>query len=206
MSLGKLRGMGAAAAAAGLITACGSQGPDRQNRTRDVTRSIETMSSRVTEATALGTSIPFIGNAATGSYRESRELVSVVRVIEPAAVARLSGARRGAAAGSRLLAVELSIEDIGPPTYRGNPGRDTSLISENTGGHVGRRVSGVVGSGLCARNLMRPIALESGQRARGCVFFEIPITQRVSAIQYETQGGTGQNIATWAVHRSAVHG
>ena len=189
-----------------LLTACGSGSPDRQNATRNLSGGIETFGSRVTEATVLGTSIPFSGDAAPGVHPDPRELVTVVRVIEPAAVARSAGGRLRAKAGFGYLSVELSIHDLGPTAYRGNPGQETSLISENTGGHFGRRLGGVAGPGLCATNLMRAIALAAGQTVRGCLFFEVPVTQRVSAVQYQTQGGIGENIATWAVNRSAVHG
>lgn len=197
---------GTAAAAAALLTACGARSPDRPTTTRNLAAGIDTQGSRVTEATVLGVSIPFIGDAAPRVHSEARELVAIVRMMEPAAIARPSGDHLVPAAGFRYLAVGLRIDNVGAPTYRGNPGQETSLISQNLGGHVGQRVAGVTGPGLCARNLLRSIALRSGQTARGCVFFKIPTIQRVSAVQYETQGGIGQNIATWAVNRSSVHG
>jgi hypothetical protein len=157
-------------------------------------------------ASALGASLPFSGDGDPTARPQPWELVSVFRVIRRDALETRSGGRVGPAAGYNYVEVELTIHNLGRPIYRDSPGRETSLISANTGGYVGRHIWTAGTDGTCATDLLRVIALDAGQTARGCVFFRVPVSQRVSAVQYRTDAGRGDNIATWALDRFEVHG
>ena len=155
------------------------------------------------EAVALHASLPFSGGAAPGAAPESREFVAVDGVFDPITMA-LSNLRPPA--GTRLLAVRLTIEDIGGSTYRDDPGHEVSLVSESTGGYVGKPVAYTGRPRGCPRSLLKPIKLSAGHSVTGCVVFQVPVSQHITAVQYQTEGGAGGNRATWAVNRFDVHG
>lgn len=201
-----LRAAATAALAGTVLVGCGSGSSERRQPRPGPSAGIDTMGSRVTEAVALGASIPFTGDGNPGAGNEPRELVTVARVFQPAATRGPSGERRAAPAGYRLVEVDLRLRELAAPAYHGNPGGETSLISESTGGYVGRRVAGIAASATCRRNLLRTVSITRGEAVRGCVFFEVPASQRVNAVQFDTHVGIGQNVATWAVNRSDVHG
>lgn len=167
---------------------------------------MESQGSRITEASALGASLPFSGDGDPASNPQPWELVTVSRVTRRGWLETPSGRRLRSAPRYNYVEVELAIHNVGKPIYRDNPGRETSLVSRSTGGYVGRPIRAAETEGPCANDLLRVIVLHTGQTARGCVFFSVPLTQRVSAVQYKTDGGRGENAATWALDRFEVHG
>jgi hypothetical protein len=125
-------------------------------------------------------------------------------VIEPAAVARLGSSatlRR-----HRYVAVLLTIRNVGRTAYEDNPGRETALLSGNTGGYVGSLVRGRVVASECSKSLFRETQLAAGGVIRGCVPFRIQGAQRIDAVQFRTHGGADDDIATWAIDSSKIHG
>jgi hypothetical protein len=187
------------------LAACGSGSGDQPTAGRGGSAATfsETQGSRVVEAVALHASLPFSGGAAAGTVRESHELVTIDGLIDTVAGA---GSKLRPPAGSRLVAVRVSIENVGRPAYRDDPGHEVLLVSDSTGAYVGTPVAYRARAPGCRRSLMRPIELPGGRSVTGCVFFRLPSPQHVAAVQYRTQGGAGGNQATWAVNRFTVHG
>ena len=151
------------------------------------------------DAAPTGTPVPFAGGAVAGAQPESRELVTVVGLVRPRLL--LPGLRR-----HRYAVVELSIRNVGSVIYADSPGQEVSLVSSTTGGYVGHVTRPPVRVRGCRRDLSRPVQLAPGGRLDGCVFFLLPPGQRVTAVQYHTQGGEGPNAATWALSRWQIHG
>jgi hypothetical protein len=188
-----------------LLAACG---PDsaRHVRPGGLGSAVESQGSRITEASALGARLPFSGGGDPASNPQSWELVTVSRVTRRGWLENPAGGRLRSALQNTYVEVELTIHNVGKPIYRDNPGRETSLVSASTGGYVGRRIRAAETEGPCRNDLLRVIVLRIGQTARGCVFFSVPLAQRVSAVEYQTDGGRGENAATWALDRFAIHG
>jgi hypothetical protein len=134
-----------------------------------------------------------------GARPESRELVTIFGLVRPRL--QLPGHR-----ADRYAAVKLSIQNIGAVKYADSPGQEVSLVSETTGGYVGRVMHQPVRARGCRRDLSRFVELPPGGHLVGCVFFLLPPRQRVAAVQYHTQGGDGPNAATWALSRWEIHG
>jgi hypothetical protein len=126
-------------------------------------------------------------------------------VIEPAAVARPRSS--ATLRGHRYVAVLLTIRNVGRTAYKDNPGRETALLSGKTGGYVGSLVRRrIVASFQCSNSLFREIHLAAGGVIRGCVPFRVPGAQRIDAVQFRTHGGADDDIATWAIDSSKIHG
>lgn len=151
------------------------------------------------DAAPIGTAVPFAGGAVAGARPVSRELVTIAGVVRP----RLPLPRQGR---YRYAAVELTIRNVGSAFYVDSPGKELSLVSSTTGGHTGRVTRPPVRLRGCRRDVSKPVRVAPGGRLDGCVFFLLPPSQRVSAVQYQTQGGYGPNIATWALNRWQIHG
>lgn len=150
------------------------------------------------DAAPTGTAVPFAGGAVAGAQPVSRELVTIIGLVRPHPMSGSSG--------HRFAGVELAIQNVGPTPYVDVPGRDVSLVSSTTGGYVGRLTRPPMRVGRCRQDLSKPMQLPPGRRVEGCVFFLLPRGQHVTAVQYQTQGGYGPNIATWALNRWQIHG
>jgi hypothetical protein len=157
--------------------------------------------SLTTLAVPPGISVPFFGGATGG---ESREFVAVDRVVDP--LHGVGDGRIRVAPGGRYVVVLLSIRATGGPPYVDTPAREVSLISDRSGGRVGRAVALPLRLRSCRTELDHPIELRAGSAVRGCVVFVVPARERVGAVQYETQRGAGDNAATWALAYSSRHG
>jgi hypothetical protein len=123
--------------------------------------------------------------------------VTVQSVIDPFTSAIVLGTPGSPPAGQRFVAVKLSIRSTGTEPYSDSPGMEMSLISKSTNGPVGQAAPGTTGPGECATDLSESVNIAPGQTESGCVVFQVPNGQQISAVQYETQGGEGGNLATW---------
>ena len=154
-----------------------------------------------TSPLTLGQSADFAGDAIIGSGAGEKVSVTVQRVIDPitSGVISLGVSAPPPPVGQRRVVVELSIQSTGTSAYSDSPGQELSLISKSTNGPVGQATPGTTGPGQCATDLSVGVNIAAGQTERGCVFFQVPSDQQISAVQYQTQGGEGGNLATWTV-------
>ncbi len=158
-------------------------------------------SSGNTSPLRLGQSADFVGNGIVGSGAGEQASVTVQRVIDPATngIISLGTAAPPPPAGQRYVGIKLSIQSTGTIPYSDSPGNELSLISKSTGGPVGQAMPGTTGPGQCATDLSTSVNIAPGQTERGCVFFQVPAGQQLSAVQYQTQGGGPGYQATWNV-------
>lgn len=154
-----------------------------------------------TSSLALGMSATFAGGEVVGSGSGSQVSVTVQRVIGPVThgLIMLGSIYLPPPAGQHYVAVELRLQSTGTSPYSDSPELEMALISKNTGGPVGHVIPGTTGPGQCATDLSSSVNIAPGQIERGCVFFQVPDDQQLGAVQYETQGGDGGNLATWSI-------
>jgi hypothetical protein len=148
---------------------------------------------------ALGQSADFAGDEIIGSGAGEQASLTVQRVIDPFPNPIVLGTPGSPPAGQRYVGVELTIQSTGTAPYSDSPGMEMSLISKSTNGPVGEVGPGVTGAGQCATDLSEGVNIAPGQTERGCVVFQVPSDQQISAVQYQTQDGEGGNLATWNV-------
>ena len=149
---------------------------------------------------SVGQSAQFAGGGIVGEGAGEEVSVTVQRVVDPATkgVIELGTPAQAPPAGMRRVAVKLSLVSLGTAPYSDSPGQELSLISKGTGGPVGQATPGTTGPGQCATDLSTSVNIApSSETERGCVFFQVPSDQQISAVQYQTQGGG--YVATWTV-------
>ena len=187
------------------LAACGGSSTHSATATTDTSASAPAQSTTSSQTSAsnstlsLGQSAQFAGGEIVGEGAGEEVSVTVQRVIDPATkgVIELGTPAQPPPAGMRRVAVKLSLVSIGTAPYSDSPGQELSLISKSTGGPVGQATPGTTGPGQCATDLSTSVNIASGETERGCVFFQVPSDQQISAVQYQTQGGG--YVATWTV-------
>lgn len=114
---------------------------------------------------------------------------------------RYLGERRAVPAlppGQRRIAVELTLRSTGTAAYDDSPEDELSVTGARSGDPIGKVLPGITGRGQCAQDLSTSVDIPPGHIEPGCVFFQVPAGQRISAVRYQTQGG--HYLGIWTVH------
>jgi hypothetical protein len=148
----------------------------------------------------IGQSASFAGDQIVGSGKGEQVSVTVQRVVDQSATGvRYLGQRAPALPrGQRRVAVELTFRSTGKAAYDDSPEDELSLIGTDSGRPVGMVLPGITGRGQCQSDVSTSVDVPPRGIDPGCVFFQVPSDQKISAVRYQTQGG--HYLATWAVH------
>ena len=149
----------------------------------------------------LGQSASFAGDQILGSGKGMQVSVTVQRVIDPLTgrIEYLGERAPGMPRGQQRIAVAMTFKSTGTANYDDSPEEELSLIAPDSRGPVGKvLLPGTTGQGQCAADLASSVDVAPGSTDRGCVFFQVPTGQKISAVRYQTQAG--HYLATWSVH------
>ncbi len=148
----------------------------------------------------IGQSASFAGDQIVGSGEGEQVSVTVQRVVDEgtSGIHYLGARAPSLPRGQRRIAVELTFRSTGKAAYDDSPEDELSLIGPRSTGAVGKVLPGITGRGQCQADVSASVDVPPGGIDPGCMFFQVPNDQKISAVRYQTQGG--HYLATWAVH------
>src|SRR3954447_16738418 len=130
-----------------------------------------------------------IGTPITLRGTDTELEVRVTGVLDPAPA---SAGDQPLSPQSRFVGVELVLRNIGQGVYAESPLSDSKLFA---GGTEAESVN-LLG-GACGRGFALHVALRPGERASGCVPFELRSGLRPSRFQFALDSGFGSEVGTW---------
>jgi hypothetical protein len=131
-----------------------------------------------------------IGTPVTVRGSRTELEVRVTRLIDPVAG---GSADTTLEPGARFVGVELALRNIGRGTYAESPGEDSKLLLAGGSEAAGVNLLG----GECGGDFPLLVVLKPGDRARGCVPFEVSRGGRPDRFQFALDSGFGTEVGTW---------
>jgi hypothetical protein len=117
--------------------------------------------------------------------------VRVTRVLDPAPA---SPGDQTLSPQDRFVGIELVLRNIGQGVYAESPLSDSKLFAGGTEADSVNLLGGPCGRGFPLHVTLRP-----GQRAAGCVPFELRGGLRPSKFQFALDSGFGPEVGTWSL-------
>ena len=130
-----------------------------------------------------------IGTPITLRGTQTELEVRVTTVLDPAPA---SPGDQTLSPRDRFVGVELVLRNIGQGVYAESPLSDSKLFAGTTEADSVNLLGGPCGRGFALHVSLRP-----GERARGCVAFELRSELRPSRFQFALESGFGTEVGTW---------
>jgi hypothetical protein len=131
-----------------------------------------------------------IGTPITLRGQDTLMEVRVTRALDPAPA---SPADQTLSASARFVGIELVLRNIGQGTFSESPLSDSKLLI--AGGSEADSVN-LLG-GPCGRRFALHVTLRPGERAAGCVAFEVGGGDRPKRFQFALDSGFAPEVGTW---------
>lgn len=118
--------------------------------------------------------------------------VTLVQVVDPASPADPQGPAPDAS--TRLLAVELRLENTGTAVYKDSPAPAAHMLDT-----AGKRFAGLNSPTTAGASFPDTVTLSPGGSAEGFVTFRIPKDAAPAAVQFALNGGLADDVGQWSL-------
>ncbi|MBW1599718.1 DUF4352 domain-containing protein [Streptomyces sp. JJ38] len=163
----------------------------------DDTGTRETTEERAPGEDATGESTPEqpkaaqVGNSLTLEGTDDRVQVTVVKFVDPAAPGNEYSSPEP---GSRFVAVQFRLENVGTTTYDDSPSNGATLADNK-----GQRFSPTFAETAAGPSFPGGVTVAPGDTALGFIAFEVPEDSTIAKVQFALDSGFADQVGQWEV-------
>jgi hypothetical protein len=133
-----------------------------------------------------------LGDPITLEGADTKMVVTASNIADPADVGPYDESLEE---GSRFVAVDFQLKNVGETTYDDSPSNGAVLITRD-----GRQAqSSLVSGGACGDGFYASATISAGANRRGCIVFEVPGDAKVGTVQFTLDSGFGPQAGEWKV-------
>jgi hypothetical protein len=133
-----------------------------------------------------------LGDTITLEGADTKIAVMVSRVLDPPSVGQFDQPLNK---GSRLVGIEIALENVGDKTYSDSPSNGATLVLSNDQ----QADSTIVTGGECSGGFAEQATIAPGSRRTGCIVFEVPGNTPPKTFQFALDSGFGPQTGEWTL-------
>ena len=128
----------------------------------------------------------------TGNTSGEKMAVTVTRIISHAQPASDLDAPQS---GKRLYAVQFRLDDTGSAAYSDSPSNG-AVVADSSGQSYQSSFDNAAG----CESFPGTENIAAGETGLGCIVFEVPVTAKITKVQFTLDSGMGPQTGQWEVH------
>jgi hypothetical protein len=127
----------------------------------------------------------------TGNSSGEKMAVAVTKIISHAQPASDFDAPPS---GKRLYAVQFRLDDTGSAAYSDSPSNGAAVVDT-----AGQSYQSAIDNAAGCESFPGTENIAAGDKGLGCIVFEVPVTAKITKVQFTLDSGLGPQTGQWAV-------